>query len=108
MISKSDFEKIDIRIGRIEDVEEVEGARKPIYKLLVDFGEEGKRTIAAGIKDRYKKEELIGIEAAFLFNIEPKNVAGVESQGMVLAAEDEKEISILIPMRKVKPGARVF
>ncbi|MDE1822889.1 MAG: tRNA-binding protein [Candidatus Micrarchaeota archaeon] len=108
MVSINDFAAIDIRIGKIVGIEEHSAARKPMYKLVVDFGAEiGKRTIIAGIRALYSQEELLGRKVACVVNLEPKMIAGIESQGMLLAAGDESSISILVPYRDVEIGSRI-
>ncbi len=107
MVSLETFSALDIRIGKIVNAEEHEKARKPMYKLTVDFGSSiGTRTIIAGIRDQYGKDELLGKKVACIINLEPKIIAGVESQGMMLAAGEEK-ISVLVPEREVDEGSRV-
>lgn len=108
MATLDDFSKIDIRIGRVENVEDVEKARKPIYKLTIDFGQEiGTRTILAGIKDFYTKEELKGKQIACIVNLEPKVIAGIESQGMILAGDGESGPAVLMPSKEAALGSRV-
>ncbi|MEM3781833.1 MAG: tRNA-binding protein [Candidatus Micrarchaeaceae archaeon] len=108
MVSIEDFKKIDLRVGKIVGVRPHETARKPMYILDVDLGEElGRRTIVAGIRDQYKAEELEGNLIICVANLDPKSVAGVESQGMLLAAEDESTVSVLVPIRSVRPGSKV-
>jgi tRNA-binding protein len=108
MASIDDFLKLDIRVGRVTYVGSVEKARKPVYKLTVDFGTEiGSRTIVAGIKEHYAAEELVGKEVACIVNLEPKSVAGVLSEGMVLAAEDQNSVALLVPFKEVEAGSKV-
>lgn len=108
MPSLNEFANFDIRIGKIVSVEDHPTSRKPMYKLTVDFGSEiGSRTIVAGIRDRYTREELLEKKAVFIVNLDPKNVAGIESQGMILAAEDETTVAILQPSRDVAAGSRI-
>lgn len=108
MASIDDFSKLDIRVGRITNVEDVEKARKPVYKLTIDFGAEiGMRTILAGIKSFYSKEELAGKQIACIVNLDPKNIAGVESQGMILAADDESGLALMVPSKELANGSRV-
>ncbi len=107
-ISFSDFQKLDIRIGKILSAEKAEGTEK-LMKMQVDFGEE-KRQIVASIAEFYKPEDLIGKECPFLFNLEPKAFMGHESQGMILAIDVEGDMSdcvLLHPNKEVKPGAKV-
>lgn len=101
----SEWKKLDIRTARIESVEEVPGKDK-LFKLQVDIGDE-KRTVMAGIKQFYSREELLGKRIIFLANLEPKKIAGVESNGMILAVLDGDTLSVLSPEREMKTGLRV-
>jgi tRNA-binding protein len=103
----SDFSKVEMKVGRISSVEDVPTARKPIYKLTIDFGEGVTKRCAAGIKDRYTKEELKGKMVAAVVNLEPKSVAGVISDCMLLAAFNDNELSLLTPDRAVTLGTKV-
>ncbi len=88
VIPFEDWAKIELRAGLIEDVEDIVGKDK-LYKMTVDFGTElGKRTILAGIKFYYTKEEIKGKKSIFVFNLAPRVLAGFESQGMILAAKN--------------------
>ncbi|MEN7982230.1 MAG: methionine--tRNA ligase subunit beta [Nanoarchaeota archaeon] len=91
IIQFEDFAKVDLRVGEIKEVEEIEGADK-LWKLSVDLGKEiGERTICAGIKEYYSKEELMNKKIIVVVNLAPRKMRGIESQGMLLAAsEDEK------------------
>jgi tRNA-binding protein len=106
-ISISDFAKVEMKVGRIVSVEDIPEARKPMYKLKVDFGEGVSRQCVAGIKDRYTKEELQDKVVVAVVNLEPKSVAGVVSECMLLAAFNENELSLLAPERKVSLGTKV-
>jgi len=107
VIRYEDFSKLDIRVAEIEEVEEIEGADK-LYKLTVDIGD-GKRTICAGIKPNYSKDELMGKKIIVLTNLEPRTLRGVESRGMLLAASsaDEKKVVLLTVDSDIRPGSRV-
>jgi export-related chaperone CsaA len=108
VVSIEDFSKLDLRVGRVMNVEDIEKARRPVYKLTIDFGAEvGMRTIVAGIKDVYPKEGLINRQIVCIVNLDPKTVAGVESQGMILAAEDENGIAILVPEKELANGSKI-
>ncbi len=108
MASIEDFSKVDLRVGRITNVEDIEGARKPLYKLTIDFGAEiGVRTVVAGIKDRYTKEELLNRQIACVVNLEPRSIAGVVSQGMIMAAEDANSLALLGPDKELENGSRI-
>lgn len=105
MISLEDFKKIDLRVGKIIEVKDHPNADK-LYVLTVDLGNE-KRNIVAGIKKYYKPEELIGKYIIIVANLEPKNIRGIVSEGMLLAAQDDKEISLLTVDKEIKVGAKV-
>jgi methionine--tRNA ligase beta chain len=108
MVTIDEFKNIDIRVGKILEASVHEKARNPMYVLRIDFGGEiGERTIVAGIRDRYTKEELEGRKIACVVNLEPKSVAGVVSNGMILAAESGETLSLLVPDRDIEQGSRV-
>jgi methionine--tRNA ligase beta chain len=104
-IKFEDFQKIDLRVGKILEVEKVEGSEK-LLKLIVDLGNE-KRQLVAGIAKYYKPEDLIGKEIVVVANLEPKKIMGIESQGMLLAADVNGEPVILIPEKEVPPGTKI-
>lgn len=105
MISFDDFQKLDLRVARIIKAEKVKKSEK-LLKLEVDLGEE-KRQIVAGIGKFYNPEDLIGKEIVVVANLEPKNLMGLESQGMLLAATVDGEPVILVPEKEVQPGAKI-
>ena len=108
-IKFSDWQKLDIRAAKILKAEDIEGADK-LYRLSIDLGKEiGKRTIVAGLKQHYKAEELKGKSCVIFTNLEPKNLKGIESQGMLLAAvsQDESRVLLLQPEKDIEPGSRV-
>ena len=105
MVSFEQFKEMDIRIGKVLEVENVEGADK-LYMLTVDIGEETRKMIA-GIKLWYDKEALIGKSVVVLANLEPKVIRGVESKGMLLATLRDNSLSILTTDRDAPPGSRV-
>ena len=107
MINFNEFSKVDLRVGTIKKVEEIEGADK-LYKLTVEIGKE-KRTICAGIKEYYKADELKGKQIIVVVNLEPRKMRGIESQGMLLAASDDehKKVVLIGPEKKVDSGYRV-
>jgi len=106
-IDFSDWEKLDLRVGKILKVDDIGGADK-LYKLTVDIGSE-KRTVCAGIKQHYSKDELKGKKIILFTNLAPRKLKGIESQGMILAAvnEDESEIILLAPEKDIKLGSKV-
>lgn len=105
-ITFDDFVKMDLRVAEIKACEDVPGADK-LYKLTIDMGEE--RTIVAGIKLHYTKEELVGKRIAVVANLEPRKLRGIESHGMLLAAsgEDKSSVVLLTLEREIKPGSKI-
>ncbi len=106
-ISFDKFEAVDLRIAEILDAEIHPSTRKPMYKLTLDLGELGKRTIVAGIGAFYGREELIGKKIVIVANLAPRAIAGVVSDGMLLAAEDETNVSLIVPDKDASPGSRI-
>jgi EMAP domain len=100
------FEKVDLRIARIISIEDHKGSRKHMYHIKLDVGELGHRSIVAGIGDYYTKEELVGKEIVIVANLKPRNIAGIESNGMLLAAESGNQIAVLTPDKEIKEGSR--
>lgn len=100
-----DFMKLDIRIGRITAAEPVEGADN-LLKLTVDIGTES-RTLVAGLVGSYTCEELIGKLLPVLVNLEPREIMGVESDGMILAADCEGAPVLMEPDKDIPAGCRV-
>ncbi len=105
-ISFDEFQKLDLRIGKILEVIPVPNSKK-LIRILVDFGIE-KRQAVAGLMQYYKPEDLVGKKAVFLLNLKRRVMAGFESQCMILAAEDEKgTVSVLQPDKDVSEGSKV-
>ena len=105
MISFEEFQKIDLRVGKIVEAEKVEGADK-LLKLKVDLGTE-KRQLVAGIAKFYQPKDLIGREIVVVVNLEPKTLRRIESQGMLLAADIEGKPVLLKPDEEVPPGTKI-
>lgn len=108
IIQFEDFAKLDLRVAQIKKIEDIEGADK-LYKLTLDVGELGQRTICAGIKEFYKKEDLKKKKIIIIANLAPRKLKGIESQGMLLAAstKDHKTVSLISPDQDIVPGSRV-
>lgn len=104
-IKFEDFQKIDLRVGKIIEAERVKNSEK-LLKLIVDLGSE-KRQLVAGIGKFYSPESLIGKEVVVVFNLEPKKIMGIESQGMLLAADIGGKPIILVPEKEVPPGTKI-
>jgi methionine--tRNA ligase beta chain len=105
MINFEDFQKLDLRVGKILESEKIEGSEK-LLKLQVDIGE-SKIQLVAGIAKFYKTHELINKEIIVLKNLKPRKILGVESQGMLLAADDKGTPVILTPDKEAKPGSKI-
>lgn len=107
-ISYDDFDKLDLRVAEILDAEEITGADK-LWKLHLDVGEFGERTICAGIKNYYSKKELIGRKIIIVANLAPRKMKGVISEGMLLAAstKEHEEVVLLSPEKDIGNGSRV-
>jgi methionine--tRNA ligase beta chain len=105
MISFEEFKKIELKVGKVLNAEKIEGSEK-LLKLIVDLGDE-KRQLVAGIAKYYEPEDLIDKEIVVVANLEPKKLMGIESQGMLLAANVDGEPVILIPEKEVPPGTIV-
>jgi methionyl-tRNA synthetase len=104
--SFDDFMKMDIRTGTILEAEQVAKTKK-LMKLLVDTGID-KRTVVSGIAEYYKPEEIIGRQVSILVNLEPRKLRGIESQGMILMAEDaDGTLKFVSPETKVKNGSEI-
>lgn len=103
----SDFEKLDIRVGHIKACEKVKKANK-LLKFTIDDGSGTDRTIVSGIAKFYEPEDLIGKNVCFIANLAPRTLMGIESQGMILSAENfDGDLSVTTVLRDVKPGSQV-
>lgn len=107
-IDFSDFEKLDIRVGHIKYCERVKKANK-LLKFTIDDGTGTDRTIVSGIAKFYDPEALIGKDVCFIANLAPRKLMGIESQGMILSAEDfDGSLSVTTIEHPVKPGSQVM
>ncbi|MBR5530149.1 MAG: methionine--tRNA ligase [Bacteroidaceae bacterium] len=105
-IAFEDFEKLDIRVGTVVECERVPKADKLLRFLIADGLEN--RTIVSGIAKHYNPEDLIGKQVCFIANLPPRKLRGIESQGMILSAENfDGGLSVLTVDREVKPGSEV-
>ncbi len=107
MIQFDDVAKVEMTIGLIQSVEEIEESNK-MYKLTVDFAEEEPRTILSGIRKYITAEELTGKKAAFVTNLEPRPMLGMESQGMILGANTDDEFSLLEVSQNIPQGTKIL
>ena len=109
MITWEDFEKIDMRVGTIVEVNDFPKARKPAYRLSVDFGNEiGLKRSSAQITAHYKKEELLNRKVVAVVNFPPKKIADFVSECLVLGVYDENnDVILLQPERSVINGMKI-
>jgi methionine--tRNA ligase beta chain len=103
MVNFERFKEIELKVGRILEAERVEGSEK-LLKLKVDLGEPEPRQLLAGVGKIYSPEEMIGREIIVVANLEPRMLMGLESQGMLLAANDGGPV-LLKPDKEVPPGS---
>ena len=107
-ITIDDFTKVDIRVGRVIRVEDFPKARKPAYKLWIDFGELGIKKTSAQLTGLYRKEDLQDRHIIAVVNFPPKQVADFTSEVLVLGAMlENNEVVLLQPDRPVRLGARI-
>ncbi|CAL1516511.1 methionine--tRNA ligase [Chitinophaga sp. MM2321] len=104
-IQFDDFAKLDLRVGTILSAEKVEKADK-LLKLLIDIGTE-QRTVVSGIAMHFKPEDIIGKQVTLVANLAPRKMRGIESQGMILMAEDNGKLIFVNPAEAVQPGSGV-
>ena len=105
-ITFEDFKKIDIRIGKVEKAEKVPESRN-LLKIIVNFGFE-KRQCVAGLQNFYDPEELVDKKFVFVINMQPRKLMGIESQCMILAAEDDvNNISLITSDKDISLGSKV-
>ena len=105
-ITFDDFTKLDIRIGEVQEAEPVAESRN-LLRLIVVFGSE-KRQCVAGLSKYYEPEELIGKKFAFLTNLQPRKLMGLESQCMILAAEDDEgNVALVSPEKDIASGSKI-
>lgn len=110
MIDFGAFQAVEMRVGTIVGIEEFPQARKPAYKLTIDFGQAGgtKRS-SAQIVDLYSPENLLGVQVIGVVNFPPKRIAGFQSEVLVLGAADEAgRVVLLRPERALPNGSRVY
>jgi tRNA-binding protein len=108
MITWEDFEKIDMRVGTIVDVSSFENARKPAFKLKIDFGALGIKNSSAQVTALYKKEDLVGRQVIAVVNFPPKQIANFFSECLVLGVyNSNKDVVLLQPSIPVSNADKV-
>ncbi len=106
-VSFADFEKIDIRVGHVKACEKVKKSGK-LLKFTIDDGSGRDRTIVSGIAKYYEPGELVGKDVLFMANLAPRKLMGIESEGMILSAEDaDGSLAVTTTLRKAAPGSKV-
>ena len=106
LITIDDFAKLDLRVAKILEAERVEGTDK-LIKLSISLGDE-KRTLIAGIAQHYEASALINKKIIIIKNLKSRKMRGIESQGMLLAASNDKgELSILTLEKDIEPGSKI-
>jgi len=110
VISYNDFEKVDIKLGEIISVDDFPEARKPAYKLIINFGEEiGEKKSSVQITENYKKEDLLGRQIIGIVNFPPKQIGPFVSEVLTLGVLDDQEnVVLLVPTKKAKIGSKMF
>ena len=108
MATFEDFIKLDIRVGEVIEVEFFEKAKKPAYKLKIDFGDEiGIKKSSAQITECYKKEELIGKQVLGVVNFPPRQIADFMSEVLVLGVYAEQGVVLIQPGQSIKKGDKL-
>ncbi|MBN1434339.1 methionine--tRNA ligase [Candidatus Fermentibacterales bacterium] len=102
-VAFEEFRKMDIRVALIEEVHRVEGADK-LYRMVIDLGRLGRRQIVAGLRPYYRPEDLEGMKAAVITNLEPATIRGVRSEGMILASDGDTGVYLLEAGPEARPG----
>ena len=105
-ITIDEFQRVHLRLATVKSVEPHPKADK-LLVLKLDAGDLGERQVVAGLRAHYKPEELVGKTVAFVANLQPANLRGVESQGMILAADDGTTVAVLEPQRKLPAGSKI-
>ncbi|OGN12519.1 MAG: methionine--tRNA ligase subunit beta [Candidatus Yanofskybacteria bacterium RIFCSPHIGHO2_02_FULL_43_15c] len=103
VITYEDFKKIELKVAKVLEAERMEGSEK-LLKLKLDLGEAEPRQVIAGIGKNYDPEKLLGKEIIIVANLEPRQLMGLESNGMLLAADSANGPVILMPEKEVEPG----
>ena len=103
-INFDDFLKVKMAVGKVLSTEKLEKSPK-LLKLTVDFGEIISRQVLSGIAKTFQPEDLIGKSFVFVINLEPRQIMGMESQAMILAASDDQGLVLFSPTREIQSGA---
>lgn len=107
MATWADFQKLDIRVGRVVTAEQFPEARQPAYKLTIDFGPLGTKRSSAQITDKYDVDDLVGKLVVAVVNFPPKQIATFMSEVLVLGALDDDGVVLLQPDATVPVGTKI-
>lgn len=108
LITVEEFQRVEMRVGRIVQVDDFPAARKPSYRLLIDFGPYGIRRSSAAVRPFYTREELLGRQVVAVTNFPPRRIAGFASEVLVLGAvQDDGRVALLRPDAEAQLGARI-
>jgi tRNA-binding protein len=109
-LSFAEFQRVDVRVGRIVDVQDFPEARKPAYKLRIDFGEAlGVKTSSAQVRQHYRKDDLLGRLVVAVVNFPPRQIGPFMSEVLTLGVPDaDGNVVLLAPERDVPHGNRMF
>ena len=109
MINIEDFDKVDVRAGTVISVAINKKARKPAYKVTLDFGPElGEKTSSAQLTELYQAEDLLGKQLICCVNLEPMHIGSVKSEVRILGTDSQQGVVLLQPMEHVENGDKVF
>lgn len=109
MIQIEDFDKVELRVGTIVQVCINKKARKPAYKVTIDFGERlGTKTSSAQITDLYQPEDLVGKQVVCCVNLAPMHIGSVKSEVRIMGTESTQGVVLLTPIERVQNGDRIF
>ncbi len=108
MIGFDEFQKVEMRVGTVRRVEPFPEARRPAYRLWIDFGELGEKRSSAQITGLYAPEELVGRQVIAVTNLGPRQIGPFVSEVLVLGVDRAGEVVLLAPEREVEPGTRVL
>lgn len=109
MISASDFNKVEMRVGTVMEVKPNKKSRNPAYVIKIDFGEKiGTKKSSAQITALYRPEDLIGKQVVCCVNLEPMHIGSVKSEVRILGTESEQGVVLLMPTEPVQNGDKVF
>lgn len=106
-INWNDFSKIEIRVGTVVGAEVFKEAKKPAYKMTVDFGDFGIRKTSAQITKLYFPDEIVGKQVIAVVNFPPKQIANIQSECLILGVVNEEEVTLLTTDKLVKNGLRI-